>query len=67
MDCCGRARNVPRNPLDIGVETSYFLDKEPGPDPQIALVDLNPHGLEAVGFPQERLGLKNGRFASVLF
>lgn len=42
-------RNVRDRHIDIGVGTGYFLDKAvwPSPTPQITLVDLNPHSLEA--------------------
>lgn len=42
-------RNVGRRHLDIGVGTGYFLDhvRWPTQTPQITLVDLNPHSLDA--------------------
>ena len=42
-------RNVSARHLDIGVGTGYFLDKAAWPvaDPEITLVDLNPHSLDA--------------------
>ena len=43
------ARNVGKRHLDIGVGTGYFLDKTAWPvaRPEITLLDLNPHSLEA--------------------
>ncbi|MGI9415960.1 MAG: class I SAM-dependent methyltransferase, partial [Hyphomicrobiales bacterium] len=42
-------RNVSARHLDVGVGTGYFLDKAAWPvaDPQITLVDLNSHSLDA--------------------
>lgn len=42
-------RNVSVRHLDIGVGTGYFLDKTAWPvaAPEITLVDLNPHSLDA--------------------
>jgi SAM-dependent methyltransferase len=42
-------RNVGAQHLDIGVGTGYFLDKTAWPvaQPEITLMDLNPHSLEA--------------------
>ena len=42
-------RNVSGRHLDIGVGTGYFLDKAAWPvaDPEVTLVDLNPHSLDA--------------------
>lgn len=42
-------RNVGGKHLDIGVGTGYFLDKTAWPiaDPEITLLDLNSHSLEA--------------------
>ena len=42
-------RNVGDKHLDIGVGTGYFLDKTAWPiaDPEITLLDLNSHSLEA--------------------
>jgi hypothetical protein len=43
------ARNVSARHIDVGVGTGYFLDKAPWPvaNPEILLVDLNPHSLNA--------------------
>ncbi len=43
------ARNVSNKHVDLGVGTGYFLDKVrwPGAQPEILLVDLNPHSLKA--------------------
>lgn len=44
--------------LDIGVGTGYFLDRTqwPVPDPEITLVDLNAHSLEAAAARIRRYG-----------
>jgi len=44
------ARNASGRHLDVGVGTGYFLDRTKWPvsDPQITLIDLNSHSLEAV-------------------
>lgn len=52
------ARNVSARHIDVGVGTGYFLDKATWPvaDPDILLVDLNPHSLNAAA-------TRIGRFA----